>query len=316
MLTTKEVKERIVNAKRVAIFGHVRPDLDCFGSMFGAKFICESLGTKCDLFSTFSDDLFLFNIFPKKTFKQKFDKNKYDLILIVDCNSLTRIDKLFRDDLVGKKILIIDHHELYDVEKSAECYVFPGKCAASLVVFELIEKLKLPLDSLNATYIFAGLIGDTGRFLHTNTDINAFTCAAKLCKIGADIQRVYDVVYRSLTMSQVRLGTYMFNNLRANGKVCYLAVSKKDLQKLKSTAEDLKMFVDDVNKIKEYNVVMIAYEREENKYVVSMRSKNDVAVDEVAEKYGGGGHKIAAGFRIHGNKRYAYKKLKEISGEF
>ena len=78
-MTPSNIKKKICEAKQIAIFGHLNPDLDCFGAMFGVKYLCESLGTKCDMFSNFSDDLFLLNIFPKKVFKEKFIKENYDV---------------------------------------------------------------------------------------------------------------------------------------------------------------------------------------------------------------------------------------------
>ena len=315
-MTANDVSVRLKSAKRVAIFGHMHPDLDSFGAMLGAKFLCESLGVKCDVFAEFMKNLSFLRIFPETYFKHDFDKRKYDLVLIVDCNEISRIDKKFQPDVSDKKILFIDHHELNNVLEGADYYVYPKKCSASLVVFELLEKLNLKLSAEYATYIFAGVVGDTNRFLHTNTDASVFSTASKLLKLGADCQKVYDVVYRSMTMSNVRLRDYLFSNLKASGKVCYVAISQKDLEKLSSNVEDVKMFVSDINQLVEFSVAMIAYEISENKFKVSLRSKNGVDLLKVAFKYGGGGHKDASGFRILGNKSQVLKKLALISKEF
>ena len=315
-MTANDVSARIKSANRVAIFGHMHPDLDSFGAVLGAKFLCDSLGVKCDVFAEFMKNLSFLRIFPETYFKHDFDKRKYDLVLIVDCNEISRIDKKFQPDVSEKKILFIDHHELNNVLEGADYYVYPKKCSASLVVFELLEKLNLKLSAEYATYIFAGVVGDTNRFLHTNTDASVFSTASKLLKLGADCQKVYDVVYRSMTMSNVRLRDYLFSNLKASGKVCYVAISQKDLEKLSSNVEDVKMFVSDINQLVEFSVAMIAYEISENKFKVSLRSKNGVDLLKVAFKYGGGGHKDASGFRILGNKSQVLKKLALISKEF
>ena len=76
------------------------------------------------------------------------------------------------------------------------------------------------------------------------------------------------------------------------------------------------MFVSDINQLVEFSVAMIAYEISENKFKVSMRSKNGVDLLKVAFKYGGGGHKDASGFRLLGNKSQVLKKLALISKEF
>lgn len=315
-MTANDVSARLKSAKRVAIFGHMHPDLDSFGAMLGAKFLCESLGVKCDVFAEFMKNLSFLRIFPETYFKHDFDKRKYDLVLVVDCNEISRIDKKFQADVSEKKILFIDHHELNIALEGADYYVYPKKCSASLVVFELLEKLNLKLSAEYATYIFAGVVGDTNRFLHTNTDASVFSIASKLLKLSADCQKVYDVVYRSMTMSNARLRDYLFSNLKASGKVCYVAISQKDLEKLSSNVEDVKMFVSDINQLAEFSVVMIAYEISENKFKVSLRSKNGVDLLKVAFKYGGGGHKMASGFYLTGDKKYVANKLKAVCEEF
>lgn len=315
-MAANDVSARLKSAKRVAIFGHMHPDLDSFGTMLGAKFLCESLGVKCDVFAEFMKNLSFLRIFPETYFKHDFDKRKYDLVLVVDCNEISRIDKKFQADISGKKILFIDHHELNIALESADYYVYPKKCSASLIIFELLEKLNLKPSAEYATYIFAGIVGDTNRFLHSNTDANVFSIASKLLKLGADCQKVYDVVYRSMTMSNARLRDYLFSNLKASGKVCYVAISQKDLEKLSSNVEDVKMFVSDINQLAEFSVAMIAYEISENKFKVSMRSKNGVDLLKVAFKYGGGGHKEASGFYLTGDKKYVANKLKAVCEEF
>ncbi len=316
MVTANELSARIKSAKRVAIFGHMHPDLDCFGAMLGAKFLCESLGVKCELFAEFMKNLSFLRIFPEIYFKNDFDKRKYDLALVVDCNEISRIDKKYQADVSEKKILFIDHHELNIALEGADFYVYPKKCSASLIVFELLEKLNFKPSAEYATYIFAGIVGDTNRFLHSNTDASVFASASKLLKLGADCQKVYDVVYRSMSLSNARLRDYLFSNLKAGGKACYVAISQKDLEKLSSSVEDVKMFVSDINQLAEFSVAMVAYEIGENKFKVSMRSKNGVDLLKVAFKYGGGGHKEASGFYLTGDKSQVLKKLALISKEF
>lgn len=315
-MTASELSARIKSAKRVAIFGHMHPDLDCFGAMLGAKFLCESLGVKCELFAEFMKNLPFLRIFPEIYFKNDFDKRKYDLALVVDCNEISRIDKKYQADVSEKKILFIDHHELNIALEGADFYVYPKKCSASLIVFELLEKLNFKPSAEYATYIFAGIVGDTNRFLHSNTDASVFASASKLLKLGADCQKVYDVVYRSMSLSNARLRDYLFSNLKAGGKACYVAISQKDLEKLSSSVEDVKMFVSDINQLAEFSVAMVAYEIGENKFKVSMRSKNGVDLLKVAFKYDGGGHKEASGFYLTGDKSQVLKKLALISKEF
>ncbi len=314
----KEIGKIIQSAKKVAILGHRNPDLDCYGAMFGAKYFCDKLGTNATIFANTPENSFMNDIFDKNLVNIDFNPAEFDLLLIVDCNEFSRIDIKFRDKVKShKNILIIDHHEHSHIEEGCKFFIQSEACAASLIVANLFFKFGIKLNKIYAGYIFAGIIGDTGRFLHSNVNIDTFKCAVNLMEYGFDIQKIYDVVYRSVTIEQINMQKFLLNNMRSAGKnICYIVVTQKVFKKLNATLDDLKFFVNDLNMIKEYNVVMVAYETEKKKYKVSCRSKNGFVVSKIAQKFGGGGHKMAAGFELMGSKSTVTKKLKNICLEF
>lgn len=317
-MTSKEIKKLICSANNVAIFGHQNPDLDCFGAVFGAKYLCEKLGTKATIFSNPPKNSFLLNIFNGKEIESDFSPENFDLIIILDCNLFSRLEEKYREEVKKiNNILVIDHHPQVEVENGCMFLIDKNKSSASLIILEILNELKIPLIKEVATYIYAGVVGDTGRFLHTNTDVATFEGAIALLKSGADIQKVYDVVYRSKTLEQIKIRDYLFSIYKLSPKnVCYLTVSKKMLAKVGGSVEDVKLFIDDLNQIKEFNVVMMAYEIENENYKVSCRSKNGYEVAGVAVRHGGGGHKMAAGFSLKGSVKQVEKALEKISEEF
>ena len=317
-MTSKEIKKLICSAKNVAIFGHQNPDLDCFGALFGAKYLCEKLGTKATIFSNPPKNSFLLNIFDGKEIESEFSSENFDLVIILDCNLFSRLEEKYREEVKKiNNILVIDHHPQVEVENGCKFLIDKNKSSASLIILEILNELKIPLTKEVATYIYAGVVGDTGRFLHTNTDVATFEGAIALLKSGADIQKVYDVVYRSKTLTQIKIRDYLFSIYKLSPKnVCYLVISKKMLEKVGGSVEDVKLFIDDLNQIKEFNVVMMAYEIENESYKVSCRSKNGYEVAGVAVRHGGGGHKMAAGFSLKGSVKQVEKALEKISEEF
>ena len=317
-MTSKEIKKLICSAKNVAIFGHQNPDLDCFGAVFGAKYLCEKLGAKATIFSIPPKNSFLLNIFDGKEIESEFFSENFDLVIILDCNLFSRLEKKYREEVKKiNNILVIDHHPQVEVENGCKFLIDKNKSSASLIILEILNELKIPLTKEVATYIYAGVVGDTGRFLHTNTDVATFEGAIALLKSGADIQKVYDVVYRSKTLTQIKIRDYLFSIYKLSPKnVCYLVISKKMLEKVGGSVEDVKLFIDDLNQIKEFNVVMMAYEIENENYKVSCRSKNGYEVAGVAVRHGGGGHKMAAGFSLKGSVKQVEKALEKISEEF
>lgn len=317
-MTSKEIKKLICSAKNVAIFGHQNPDLDCFGAVFGAKYLCEKLGAKATIFSIPPKNSFLLNIFDGKEIESEFFSENFDLVIILDCNLFSRLEEKYREEVKKiNNILVIDHHPQVEVENGCKFLIDKNKSSASLIILEILNELKIPLTKDVATYIYAGVVGDTGRFLHTNTDVATFEGAIALLKSGADIQKVYDVVYRSKTLTQIKIRDYLFSIYKLSPKnVCYLVISKKMLEKVGGSVEDVKLFIDDLNQIKEFNVVMMAYEIENENYKVSCRSKNGYEVAGVAVRHGGGGHKMAAGFSLKGSVKQVEKALEKISEEF
>ncbi len=317
-MTSKEIKKLICSAKNVAIFGHQNPDLDCFGAVFGVKYLCEKLGTKATIFSNPPKNSFLLNIFDGKEIESEFFSENFDLVIILDCNLFSRLEEKYREEVKKiNNILVIDHHPQVEVENGCKFLIDKNKSSASLIILEILNELKIPLTKEVATYIYAGVVGDTGRFLHTNTDVATFEGAIALLKSGADIQKVYDVVYRSKTLTQIKIRDYLFSIYKLSPKnVCYLVISKKMLEKVGGSVEDVKLFIDDLNQIKEFNVVMMAYEIENENYKVSCRSKNGYEVAGVAVRHGGGGHKMAAGFSLKGSVKQVEKALEKISEEF
>lgn len=317
-MTSKEIKKLICSAKNVAIFGHQNPDLDCFGAVFGAKYLCEKLGAKATIFSIPPKNSFLLNIFDGKEIESEFFSENFDLVIILDCNLFSRLEEKYREEVKKiNNILVIDHHPQVEVENGCKFLIDKNKSSASLIILEILNELKIPLTKEVATYIYAGVVGDTGRFLHANTDVATFEGAIALLKSGADIQKVYDVVYRSKTLTQIKIRDYLFSIYKLSPKnVCYLVISKKMLKKVGGSVEDVKLFIDDLNQIKEFNVVMMAYEIENENYKVSCRSKNGYEVAGVAVRHGGGGHKMAAGFSLKGSVKQVEKALEKISEEF
>lgn len=318
MITTKMIKSTLLKARKIAIFGHLRPDLDCFGSMFSMKYLCQKLGREAHLFAVHDSSSFLFQIFDIKEVEKEFDEKEFDLAVFVDANEFSRIDPLFREKVEKmKNILVIDHHELSNEDEKIKYYVRKDFCAASLIVYDLMREYGIELDKRVATYLFAGVVGDTGRFLHTNTDIKTFEAVVELLKTDINFQKVYDVVYRSKTMEQVEMQKFLLNNIRVvNKNICYCIVTISNMKKLNACVEDVKFFLDDLNQIKDFDVIIVCYELEKNFFKASMRSKNNFNVQKVAAAHGGGGHKMAAGFYIEGNKKEIEEKLIKICEEF
>ena len=317
MLTNKQVIEKIKNAKNVAIFTHKNPDPDACGSAFGMQGLCEGLGTKSKIFmdSTWATELK--KIFPIDKVFRDFSAKNFDLVVVVDMHIASLLDEAFVSEIKkAKDIVIVDHHPIYGEEKVLSKNICLDMLAsASQVVANLFREAGITPSKECAEYIYAGLMGDTARFLHSNVDQKVFECANYLLSCGTDIQKVYDSMYRSKTKEQIKANKFFFQNLKyLNNRVGYIIFTQKDFKRMGVEVEDIKVLTNEVTCIDGIDVSFFCYETRKCSFKVSLRCRKGFAVNTLAVKMGGGGHVPASAFEIKTSKRQL-KKLIPIWSE-
>ncbi len=300
-MNKSEIIKKIKSAKKIAIFAHRDPDPDACGSMFGLRAFCRELGKDAVVFAKKTKPKYLHHIFPLDEAREDFLSSDFDLVIFTDIHTINRTEKIFQNELnKAKNIVILDHHLINEAEGVAsKNYWIEDWASCSQMIIELFNQEKLKPSSECATYIYAGLMGDTDRFLHTNLNKKVFEYAIFLQDCGAKIQHVYNYLYRYITQDQIRINKYFLNNLKfvQNGKIGYVIFTQKDMQKFGFDMDDVKSFSNEITTIKDVEVSFFCYEREKGIFKISMRScGKDVA--EIAQSKGGGGHKCAAGFEI------------------
>ena len=299
MITNKEFLKKLESAKNIAIFSHREPDPDALGSMFGMRDLCLKLGKNADVFFCDEPADFMKEVYPVELGKNDFDPDKYDTVVIVDLHVFTRLNVIYQKDVTDfKNLLILDHHEVSNDEVIAtkNC-IIKNVAAASNLVVDLFKEAKLTPSKEGATYLYAGIMGDTDRFLHTNVTKQVFENAIYLMEAGADIQKVYDHFYRSVTKKSISVRKLLYKKLCyvEDKKGIYAVFTNKDMKKLKATIEDIKQYSNTLVRIEGVEVSFLVYQMSDGSFKVSMRSSR-VDLVPLAKKQGGGGHKCAAAF--------------------
>lgn len=311
MLTNKQVLQKIKNAKNVAIFSHRNPDPDAFGASFGMKGLCESLGINASVFMSSCCTTELQKIFPCEQVCHDFKAKDFDLVIVVDLHIERLLDEEFLAQIKkSKEILVIDHHPYNkDEDIISDKFHIETLASASQLVANLFIEAGITPSKEVAEYIYAGVMGDTARFLHSNVDKKVFDCATYLLSCGADIQKVYDAMFRSRTKDQIIANKFFLNNLKYLDKIGYIIFTKKDLKKMGVNVEDIKIFTNEITSIDGVFVSFFCYEKQKNVYKVSLRCRKGIVLDELAIKMGGGGHVEAAAFEIKTTKRKLQKLI-------
>lgn len=215
------------------------------------------------------------------------------LVIVVDTANTPRIsDQRF---LQGAELIKIDHHPNDDSYGDMQ-YVDDQASSSSEIIAELIESsngvLSLTADSAYALY--AGIVGDTGRFLFSSTSASTFLMAQKLVETGINHNEISQNI-QSVTFAQAKLQNAALDELTIDKSgAAYVVISQAKLQELGVDEEGANAVVSGPGRLKEVLAWLIFVEKANGSYRVHYRSKGPI-VNELAKKHDGGGHALASG---------------------
>lgn len=228
--------------------------------------------------------------------KQNYESIKGALLVTLDVPNLCRVDGI--DGLDYKEIIRIDHHPSEDIKGTPEwCDV---TCSSTCqMVSELIMDTKLVLNTKIAENLFLGMVSDSDRFLLKNTTAHTFEVAARLVReSNLDFPPLYDKLYIR-PFSEIKFQAYIINNLVVDESgLAYIKISDDVLKEYGVDAATVTNMINDFNFTADYVVWAFVVNDPRNDIIkVSIRSRGPV-VNIIANKYNGGGHKLASGCRI------------------
>ena len=311
-MTINRVLAKIKLAKRIAIFAHKNPDPDAYGAMFAMREFCRNLNLDADIFAIKNKKGYLDNIFPLEEVKTDFKSGDYDLIIILDMHLINRLAPEFVPEVEkSKNVIVIDHHKIVEGETlpTKNYYVMEDYAATCEILTDFAVKCNLKITPTIATYLYTGLMGDTDRFLHNNLTRHVFETAILLYDKKAEIQHIYNYLYRCKTKQQLEIYRYMLDNLifYENGKAVCSIFTLKDLKRLDADQEDVKFYTNDLVKIKGVELSILCIEYKKDYFKFSLRS-NGLNTVNFSTRMGGGGHVCASAFETE----ISLKEIKKL----
>lgn len=301
-------------AETIAIASHVNPDGDNLGSSLALRRSLEKYGKDIEVIAIDPIDDYL-KFLPELDQYKEASRDKYDLFIIVDCSEFDRIGHATEIAKRSDKTIVMDHH----VGGKINCdlnMIYDTSPATCEIVYEVIDRLDLPMDETIGTLLFTGLCTDTGRFMYSNVTEYTFRAAGSLISSGVDYEYIYRNLYQSRPVSVMQFHNEVIAKAEFFDKKAFAIASKELVNKHKVQMGDAESIVNKLRDLKEVNVAMIVKEYDDGEYKMSLRSKTaDVAA--VARANGGGGHIKASGFSIFDESLEAASKkalaiLKEI----
>lgn len=239
---------------------------------------------------------------PKKLVKQPSDnfKNaKWDAVIVFECSSLDRtgaVEKLIPPDV---PIVNIDHHQ-NNTQFGTINAVDTSRAACGELLYDLFLHWRARITPSIAQMLAVALVTDTGRFHHPSTTDRTLKVAGELIKKGADLTELTDRIYYRLPEPIFRLTHHVVAQaqLRVGGALCMLLLRQSDLQRFGVPVRDTEGLVDYSLSVKGVKIGALLKELGEKKTKISLRSPDSIDVAKIARKFGGGGHRNAAGFMV------------------
>lgn len=307
------LNKMLMGAGSVAIGGHARPDGDCVGSCLGLyQYIRENCKDKrVDVYLEEIPESFQF-IEAAKEIRHEIPEEQtvYDLFICLDCGDKDRLE--FSAPLfdAAKHTLCVDHH-ISNRGFAEENYVVPDASSTSELICRLLEEDKLSLETASSLYL--GIVHDTGVFQYSCTSPETMRIAAGLLEKGVDGPKIIQDTFYEKTYAQNQiLGRALLESIVFMDGACIASYVKKNVMEFYGvTPKDLEGIVSQLRVTKGVEVAIFMYEQKTNIYKVSLRSKDKIDVSRIAQYFGGGGHRKAAGFTMHGSPHDVLNNLSE-----
>lgn len=309
--------ELINSAASCLVITHTKPDGDAIGCCAALNEALTSLGKKVQVLLLSPLPQWYAFLLDKKVPVLGLDLSpedlaagrlgSFDLIIIVDTNSLSQLPKL--ETYIKQKpapVLVIDHHATGDALGDVEI-IDARASAASLIVLELLKFARFSLTPKIAEALFIGASTDTGWFHFNNTNAGVLRACAELTGLGANPSQIYHKIYQSYSLQRFLLMTAMLNTLELhyNGRFATQYLTQQDFKKTGAKYEDTENLIDECQRIASVEVAALFVELPDGRIRCSLRSRprpsqqgvegEAVDVCKIAQKFAGGGHPSAAG---------------------
>ncbi|HEX9726935.1 MAG TPA: DHHA1 domain-containing protein [Gemmatimonadales bacterium] len=226
-----------------------------------------------------------------------------DLVIVLDISDLGRLGHLaerLRDTTVP--VACIDHHASNGSLPPGPRLVDAAACATGELVFDLARATGWSLSDASARALYVAMLTDTGGFRFSNTTPRTLHVAAELLHQGVDPEEIYTRVYASAPEGRVRLLAEVLDTLVVESPLglAWVTVPPGALERHGVSAEDLEGVVEFPRSIEGVSLALLFRQLDSGRIKVSFRSVGGVDVAELAERFGGGGHRRAAGASFEG----------------
>lgn len=292
------IYDKIEEYNKIAIYTHVRPDGDCCGAAHSLKVSILSKWPKKEVI-VLGDETPSYISYIGKTDQCSDEFIKESLGISVDTATLERVfDQRF---IMSKFTIKFDHH--INVSNFADLNYTKISSSVCENVAEFLYHKNLPISKEVAIPLLTGMITDNGRFMYRGVNSFTFMITSKILNDAQEIDLfddIYTKIYERSTDNLLFLSWYL-KNIKFSKGFCYQLVTKKIMKKYKVKKEDSPIWLSNLANFKDIDIWFQITDYD-TYYRCELRSKK-YPVNEVAQKFGGGGHKNASGIKFSDIKK-------------
>ncbi len=312
---------KIRSGARILIIGHTSPDADALASIGAILEISSSLGLSTYAYAA-KKMVGAYSFIPNEdsiSTEEPDDLLAFDTIIILDCGSISRtglearLRTLLQAAQAGRisrrpYIIEFDHHSPQETYADLEIRL-SDKASTTEIIYHFLKANNLAVSKVVANCILIGLMTDTGHFLHANSSREALAIASEMLLRGASLPKIIENTVNNKSFPALKVWGRALENMRldpATG-LAFSALTADELTELLAPTDikaEADLFGDIVSFLSTLSGVSVALllREEDGRVKGSLRTTaDDIDLAHIAQNWGGGGHKKAAGFTIEGH---------------
>jgi phosphoesterase RecJ-like protein len=276
----------------IIIHRHVRPDPDAIGSQGGLAYLIRDNFPEKKVYIVGEESDSLRFLIPM----DKIEDDLYKDALVIVCDTANR-ERISDDRFAsGARMIKIDHHPLVDSYGDPQWVNTKSSSTSEMIASIYQSHLELTLSQEAARLLFAGIVGDTGRFQFSNVTSDTFLAAAALIRQPFDRQSFFDQLYKR-SLNQARLNGYVLEHFTLTEEgVGYMKLSEEIIRSYKLNTSDASALVNCFANV-EHLKAWVLFSEEGTVIRARLRSK-EPAINDLAAVYHGGGHPLASGATV------------------
>lgn len=306
-----EVVSVLTEKKTFLIAGHVNPEGDAIGSAVALALALREMGKKAEVINRDPLPRQLAFLSFEGVFSQRAAVTEpVEVLVVVDCADLKRTGFFEGGPLPIDLLVNIDHHvtnpRFGDVN-----WVVPEATATGEMIYDLLKEMKIPMTPGIATALYTALLSDTGAFRYANTNEKSLRIGAALIEKGADPALIARGLFEIIRPEKLKLLGDVLNRMELSDdkKVAWVEVTQAQMEKTNTIEADTEDFIDYPRLIRGVEAAVFFREVTPRQFKISLRSEGKVDVSALAQQWGGGGHRNAAGCTIIGSREEIKKRV-------